>query len=285
MNHVEFAKMHVCGNDFVVVDAVTTEFDLEIERVRAWGDRKKGIGFDQLLVIEPPTSPDDDFFMRIHNTDGGEAEQCGNGCAAVTAFVQAQGLSAQNKVVLGTLGGRVKCEIVAKSDVQLPTVKVQLTEPDLRPQSLPFVTDSTNCNQTMDLASSDHRTIEFTAVSVGNPHAVVFVDDVDDTAVADIGQAMQSHVRFPDSVNVEFVQSLNRTNARLRIYERGVGETLACGSGACAAMAAGLINGIFDKSVSLSSPGGESRVSWDGPGTRPELQALPQLAYKGRVKK
>ena len=280
--HIDFAKMHVCGNDFMVLDAVTVNRKYEHQQVLAWADRHKGIGFDQLLVLEPPMHPDQDFFLRIHNTDGSEAKQCGNGCAAVVSFARMQGLVFRNGVNLGTLGGSVKCEVSEKATAYEAIVKVELTEPDSRPQSLPFVTDSTNCNQTMELASARDREVSFTTISIGNPHAVIFVDDVEVAPVAEIGVAFQADDKFPESVNVEFVQVLDRSNAKLRVYERGVGETLACGSGACAAMAAGRINNVFSDAVLLSMPGGTTQVSWNGTGHRPVLHAKAQLVYTGR---
>lgn len=282
--HIDFAKMHVCGNDFMVLDAVSVNRSYDQQHVRAWASRNKGVGFDQLLALEPPMHPDEDFFLRIHNTDGSEAKQCGNGCAAVVSFAKTQGLIFSSSVILGTLGGSVMCEVAEKVTSYATVVKVQFEEPDSRPQSLPFVTDSTNFNQTMELAAAQNREVSFTTISMGNPHAVIFVDDVEAAPVAEIGGALQTHDLFPESVNVEFLQVMNRSDAKLRIFERGVGETLACGSGACAAMAAGRINNLFDEVVSISTPGGKTKIAWNGRGNRPELHAQTQLVYTGRLK-
>ena len=276
---LRFAKMHGLGNDFMVVDLVTQAAELDPSHVRAWSDRRTGIGFDQLLAVLPPDDPHKDFRCRIFNADGGEAEQCGNGARCVAHYVVDAGLTGKRRLEWQFGGGSVRTRLVDAHNVQ-----VDMGVPTTQPQAVPFAPDAGVKDPPLYAVEVLGKSVEITPIGLGNPHAVIFVEDVSAADIAGIGSALQRHSCFPKQVNVGFLQVLGRDSGRLRVYERGVGETQACGSGACAAMIAGRLHGRFDDEATVSLPGGDLRVAWRGPGETARLSGAAQLVYQGWVK-
>ncbi len=288
---IDFAKMHGLGNDFMVVDLVTQPVELDPAVVRAWGDRNCGVGFDQLLAVEPPLNPEDDFQFTIFNTDGTRAEQCGNGARCFAKFVVDQGLTIKRELTLGTTTGSIQTALLEDGQVE-----VRMPVPNLDHESIPYVptpprrvravndprdgSDVAGCDHLLDVKG---HLIEVTPVSMGNPHAVIFVDDVNTTDVDSIGEALQHHDAFPEQVNVSFLEVVDRRFARLRVFERGVGETLACGSGACASMVAGCVHDRLNSRAKLSVAGGKLRMEWDGPGEPVVMTGPAKTVFHGRV--
>ncbi len=272
---LRFAKMHGLGNDFMMVELVTQRGTPTPEQIRAWSDRRTGIGFDQFLAVLPPTDPCADFRMRIFNADGSEAEQSGNGARCVARFVVDEGLIVKRDLELETAGGPIRTELLADGQV-----RVNMGVPRTEPRALPFVAEGESISYVVDLAGEE---VEVTPVSMGNPHAVVFVDNVAEVDVERVGGALQRHERFPEEVNVGFLQVVDRRFGRLRVYERGAGETRACGSGACAAMVAARLHDRFDQRAKISLPGGKLRLEWQGPGAPATLSGPTQLVYTGRI--
>lgn len=272
---VSFSKMHGLGNDFMLIDQVSQALRLTPEIVRRLSDRHTGIGFDQLLAVEPPTDPDADFRYRIFNANGSEAEQCGNGARCFAKFVIDAGLSNKTELRLQTSQGTI---VTRLKDHDM--VEVDMGVPSLDPAQIPFLTDAPATSYLIDV---DDTQVEVVPVSVGNPHAVLFVDSVANAPVAELGPRLMRHPRFPNGVNVGFCQVIDRGFARLRVYERGVGETRACGSGACAAVVAGVVTERCNERVKISLPGGKVKISWAGAG-EPLLMTGPAcLVYKGYV--
>ncbi|HCA36562.1 MAG TPA: diaminopimelate epimerase [Gammaproteobacteria bacterium] len=253
-----FTKMHGLGNDFAVVDAVTNPVKLTPDKIRALADRHFGIGFDQLLLVEPPSQPDVDFNYRIFNVDGGEAEHCGNGARCFARFVWDKGLCSNNPLTVKTQNRILSLRLDDSSNVT-----VDMEKPILEPAALPFHAEAmqSSYRRTLTLAGTV-TTIEFGVVSMGNPHAVIIVEDLDKTAVKDVGEALQQHPDFPKSVNVGFMQILSRDHIRLRVYERGAGETMACGTGACAATVSGCLRGLLGDTVKVDLRGGSLQINW-----------------------
>ena len=274
---LSFAKMHGLGNDFMVVDLVIQRAHLECDSIRAWSDRHTGVGFDQLLAVFPSDDPNSDFRCKIFNADGTEAQQCGNGARCVARFVVKCGLTDKHHLALQTAAGIVHTTLLAGGDVG-----VEMGVPCIEPVRIPFLSPGVAPPYTVELNASG-ETLEVTPVSMGNPHAVVFVDDVSVAEVARIGADLQRHERFPERVNVGFLQVVDRQFGRLRVFERGVGETRACGSGACAAMVAGILQGRFDASARISLPGGTLQLEWQGPGTSVTLTGPAELVYTGTI--
>ena len=256
---LRFTKMHGLGNDFVVIDATAAPVDLTAARVRLLADRHFGVGCDQLLVVEPATRPDVDFRYRIFNADGGEVEQCGNGARCFVRFVHDQGLTDKTAIRVETRGGIIAPRLEADGQVT-----VDMGVPVLDPARVPFASDSDAAVQPLQVGEA---TLAITAVSMGNPHAVQVVADVDAAPVASQGPAIESHPRFPARVNAGFMQVLDAHHVRLRVYERGAGETLACGTGACAAVVAGVLRELLLSPVTVDTRGGRLQIAWDGPGT------------------
>jgi diaminopimelate epimerase len=249
-----FTKMHGLGNDFVVLDAFTQPLQLSPDQLRFLGNRHFGIGCDQILLVEPPTLPDTDFNYRIFNADGDEVEQCGNGARCFARYVHEKGLSNKPEITVGTNAGIIKLLLEESGQV-----RVNMGKPVLDPPKIPFVADQESIEYTLEVAG---ETVQLGAVSMGNPHAVIVVKDTDTAPVETLGQALQKHPRFPQRVNVGFMQILSPEAIRLRVYERGVGETLACGTGACAAVVSGQLRGLLNKRVKVSLPGGELVIEW-----------------------
>ncbi|MCW8943169.1 MAG: diaminopimelate epimerase [Sedimenticola sp.] len=249
-----FTKMHGLGNDFVVLDAFTQPLQLTPEQFRFLGDRHFGIGCDQILLVEPPTLPDTDFNYRIFNADGDEVEQCGNGARCFARYVHDKGLSDKSEITVGTNAGIIKLHL--ESDGQ---IRVNMGPPVLAPAEIPFIADTEAPEYPVDI---EGETFHLGAVSMGNPHAVIVVENTETAAVEQIGKALQQHTRFPQRVNAGFMQIISRDEIRLRVFERGVGETLACGTGACAAAVSGQLRGLLNKRVRVSLPGGELVIEW-----------------------
>jgi diaminopimelate epimerase len=250
---IEFLKMQGLGNDFLVFDAAAAGTRLESSKLRALADRRTGVGFDQALMLEPPRDADTRVFYRIFNADGSEVEQCGNGARCIAALLYARAPELGRDLVMGSPGGTVRAMVLDEGKVS-----VDMGVPDFDPRALP-----------MDAAESavyslnvDGADIEFGAVSIGNPHAVLRVADVKTAPLERIGPSIGNHPRFPKRTNVGFMQIVDRGHIRLRVFERGVGETLACGTGACAAAAVGRRHGLLDEGVQVDLPGGTAMVSW-----------------------
>jgi diaminopimelate epimerase len=272
---IRFSKMHGLGNDFMVVDLVTQHADFQPERIRCLADRHTGVGFDQLLLVEPPHDPDADFRYRIFNADGTEAEQCGNGARCFARFVRDNDLSPKSTLTLETSTGRIVTRLCPQNDVE-----VNMGVPRLAPAEIPFLADGTRTTYPLDV---DGTTVDITPVSVGNPHAVLFVPSVFDAPVAALGAAIGAHHRFPQGVNVGFCQVVDPGFARLRVFERGAGETRACGTGACAAAVAGQLTGRLGKRCKISLPGGKLKIHWDGPGETLLMIGPTALVFEGQI--
>ena len=265
---LKFTKMHGLGNDFVVIDAVRQRFIPTEAKARFLGDRHFGVGFDQMLIVERPSRPDVDFRYRIFNADGSEVEQCGNGARCVARFVANQGLSDKKEIKVETKSG-----IIAPRLTDDGQVTVDMGVPRFAPAEIPFVSDTDAAEQPLEV---NGKTVTISAVSMGNPHAVQVVDDVDAFPVAEDGPVIEHHPRFPRRVNAGFMQVADRHAIRLRVYERGAGETLACGTGACAAVVAGIRRGLLDSPVRVTTRGGELSIAWAGPG-QPVLMTGPAV--------
>lgn len=265
---LRFSKMHGLGNDFVVIDAIRQRVDLTPDQVRFLADRHFGVGCDQLLVVERAQQPGVDFRYRIFNADGGEVEQCGNGARCFVRFVREQGLTDKREIRVETKSGVIT--LTAADDIN---VTVNMGVPVFEPARIPFQSASDAFVQPLDVAGS---AVPITAVSMGNPHAVQVVADVDRAPVAQQGPLIESHPRFPARVNAGFMQVVDAHHIRLRVYERGAGETLACGTGACAAVVAGIVRNLLESPVRVSTRGGELNIAWAGEG-QPVLMTGPAV--------
>lgn len=264
-----FTKMHGLGNDFVVIDAVRQHIELSEAQVRYLADRHFGVGCDQLLVVEAAQTPGVDFRYRIFNADGGEVEQCGNGARCFARFVFDQGLTNKREIRVETKKGIITPRLEADGNVT-----VDMGVPVLKPADVPFVSESDAYVQPLDVAGN---TLAITAVSMGNPHAVQVVADVDTAPVAEQGPLIEHHPRFPARVNAGFLQIVDEHRVRLRVFERGAGETLACGTGACAAVVAGILRELVVSPVTVETRGGELTIAWNGVGT-PVMMTGPAVS-------
>ncbi|MBV1907249.1 MAG: diaminopimelate epimerase [Pseudomonadales bacterium] len=273
---LNFTKMQGAGNDFMVLNLIAQSYVLEESTIRQWGNRHTGVGFDQLLVVEPPQNPDRDFRYRIFNTDGSEAEQCGNGAYCFARFIYDQKLSKKTGLKLETMGGNIatyrRPDGMFEIDMGLPTLPVCSIE---------------EASNTPEVALSKltigNQEIHFTQISTGNPHAVIFVDNIITAPLQTLGAQLSTHEFFAKGVNVEFCEIVDTGFVRLRVYERGVGETQACGSGACAAVVAGILQKKLKQKVKVSLPGGKLRVSWLGGNTPITLVGQANLVYEGSI--
>ena len=272
---LRFSKMHGCGNDFVVIDATRNPFQPDPALLTRLTDRRFGVGCDQVLVVQAPTSPEVDFDYRIFNADGSEVGQCGNGVRAVARFVADEGLSQQPQLTVQTRTARMRTE-------RLPDgrVRVDMGVPRFAPAEIPLALPAA-ADYAVEL--EDLGQVRFDAVSFGNPHAVVQVSDVDTAAVEHIGPALQQSPAFPQSVNVGFVQAVDRRLARLRVYERGSGETLACGSGACAAFAVLRRRNLLDVTAEIALRGGTLELEWAGDGQPVFMTGPAETTFKGAL--
>lgn len=276
---IQFTKMHGLGNDFVVIDAVSQHVNLRASQIQKLANRHTGIGFDQLLLIEPPSRPDADFDYRIFNSDGGEVEHCGNGARCFAKFVTDRELTSKPVITVNTVRGLIELELT-----DLGLVRVNMGQPVLDPNALPYVgPPELDASQTVALdIPFDQK--QFGLISMGNPHAVCIVDSVDSIAVEDIGRAVQMLPQFPDSVNVGFVEIVSRTEIRLRVYERGAGETLACGTGACAAVAYARLLEQLDSQVSVATRGGNLQIEWQGIGHDLMMTGPAESVFEGEFR-
>jgi len=271
---IEFTKMHGLGNDFVVIDAISQTIDLSREQIREIADRHFGVGCDQLLLVEKTENSDAEFRYRIFNADGGEVEQCGNGARCFAMFVRQQGLTSNNQISVETAKGLIELKIEGDQ------VTVNMGVPDFQPESLPFLAE--NQSETYNLMVNE---VEYAigAVSVGNPHAVMLVDNIDDVDLGTLGRQIESHSMFPNRVNAGFMQIINRSEIRVRVYERGVGETKACGTGACAAVAVGRLLDRLDAQVTVHLHGGDLNISWSGQGDILLMKGPATTVFQGKI--
>ncbi|WP_062269239.1 diaminopimelate epimerase [Endozoicomonas arenosclerae] len=273
---LHFTKMHGLGNDFMVVDMVTQSVRITPEKIRSLSDRNFGIGFDQLLVVEPPTDPDMDFRYRIFNADGSEVEQCGNGARCFARFVRDKKLIGCDHIRVQTAGGNIELNIEENGDVT-----VDMGVPRLEPAQIPFKAQGTQTTYDLDV---EGEKLAIGAVSMGNPHAVWQVDDINRAPVESLGPKVEGHSRFPKRCNAGFMQVLDAGEINLRVYERGVGETLACGSGACAAVVAGRLQGLLDEEVRVNLPGGSLMIRWPGEGHSVMMSGSATRVFEGQTR-
>lgn len=280
---LQFTKMHGAGNDFIVIDAISQQIDFTPEQWQRLADRRFGIGADQILVVEKPRLPGCDFRYRIYNNDGGEVEQCGNGARAFVKFVSEKGLSDKSSISVETMAGVIAPRLEADG-----SITVNMGAPVLAPAQVPFdasglqgVAQGDDLLWPLDLAGLPQVLVS--VVSMGNPHAVQVVDEVDTEDLETSGPLIERHARFPRRVNAGYMQVVSRQHVRLRVYERGAGETLACGTGACAAVVAGIRRGLLDSPVRVSARGGELSIAWQGEG-QPVLMTGPAVTvFEGSI--
>ena len=269
--------MHGLGNDFILLNRIQQDTPVPIEHITELSDRHKGIGFDQLLILEPAIIAGSDFNYSIYNADGSEVEHCGNGARCVARYLTDQGLSDKTTIALGMpTGNIIHCEL--EEDGQ---VTVDMGEPITTPQAIPFLTDAEALTYPLEISNSN--IIEVTALSMGNPHAVYLVEDVATAPVLELGPLIEKHELFPERVNAGFMQIVSPELIRLRVYERGAGETLACGTGACAAVVAGILRSLLSEDVTVEVKGGKLSISWKGIG-HPVLMTGPATTvYEGHL--
>ena len=252
---IKFTKMHGLGNDFVVIDGVSQSVSLTAEQLQQLADRHSGIGCDQVLLIETAKG-DADYRYRIFNADGGEVEQCGNGARCFVRYVHDRGMTSKCEIRVETLGGVIIPRLEADGEVT-----VNMGAPRFEPREIPFVAEKRAPAYPLDIGNNQ---LEISVVSMGNPHAVQWVPDIDDAPVLTEGAMIEGHPRFPQRVNAGYMQVIDRHHIRVRVYERGAGETLACGTGACAAVVAGIQRGLLESPVKVSFRGGDLFIRWEG---------------------
>jgi diaminopimelate epimerase len=251
----KFTKMHGLGNDFVLIDCVNQSVQLSPEQLRYLANRRLGIGCDQILLVEKAKN-NADFRYRIFNSDGSEVEQCGNGARCFVRYVYDQGMTQKKEIRVETLGGIIVPKLETNGEVT-----VNMGIPKFEPQEIPFIAEKRMLTYLLDV---DEKQIEFSILSMGNPHAVQIVEDINHSPILAEGTLIENHSRFPQHVNAGYMQVVNREHINLRVYERGVGETLSCGTGACAAVVAGITRGLLDSTVKVSTIGGNLRICWEG---------------------
>lgn len=273
---LKFTKMHGLGNDFMVIDGIHQSVELNPQQIAGWADRHRGIGFDQLLLVEKAHTPQALFKYRIFNADGSEVAQCGNGARCFARFVREKGLTEMTTIPVETHNGLLQLNMIDDSRVQ-----VDMGIPKFEPTDIPLLTDRRAASYSVEIG---HRVIQFSALSIGNPHAVILVDDVATAEVDTLGPALESHPLFPQRVNVGFMQIIDRNNLKLRVYERGSGETQACGSGACAAMIAARQLDLLDSSATAYLSGGQLELSWQGEGKPVMMTGATADVYDGEIK-
>jgi diaminopimelate epimerase len=272
---IKFTKMHGAGNDFVVLDGVRQHIELTPEQLRLLADRHFGVGCDQILLVEKAENKEADFRYRIFNSDGGEVEQCGNGARCFLRFVHDQKLTTKREIVVETHSGLISPRLE-----QDGRVTVNMGAPIFEPSLVPFSGGSGAVSEPLEVAG---ETLDISALSMGNPHAVQLVDDIEQAPVNKLGPLIERHLRFPKRVNAGFMQVMDRHSLRLRVYERGSGETLSCGTGACAAVVAGIRRGLLDSPVSVATRGGVLTISWEGDG-QPVLMTGPAITvFAGEI--
>ncbi|TNF97760.1 MAG: diaminopimelate epimerase [Gammaproteobacteria bacterium] len=251
---IEFSKMHGLGNDFMVIDAINQSISLSQEQVRFLSNRRTGVGFDQLLLVESPDHEDADFRYRIYNADGGEVEQCGNGARCFARFVRDRGLTEKTLIPVNTSSGVIQLKVLQDGQV-----RVDMGKPEFEPEKIPFDSAARHEKYVLEVAN---ESIEVGVVSMGNPHAVMLVSHIDRAPVLEYGPMIETHDRFPNRVNAGFMQVVDDSHIHLRVYERGTGETLACGTGACAAVVIGRLWGMLSEEVEVTLPGGRLVIRW-----------------------
>jgi diaminopimelate epimerase len=271
---INFTKMHGLGNDFVVIDAISQKINLSPEQIKNISDRHFGVGCDQLLLVEKPLTANAEFRYRIFNADGGEVEQCGNGARCFALFVRQQGLTGNSTIPVETAGGLIELTVEGEQ------VTVDMGIPDFSPESLPFLAENQAETYNLMVNGAEYA---IGAVSVGNPHAVMLVDDIDTADVLTLGAAIESHQQFPQRVNAGFMQIIDRDEIRLRVYERGAAETLACGTGACAAVAVGRMQGKLNEQVTVHLPGGSLLIRWPGAEQRLLMTGPATTVFQGQI--
>jgi diaminopimelate epimerase len=272
---LEFTKMQGAGNDFVVIDGVSRRVALSPAQVRLLADRHFGVGCDQVLLVEPPIAADADFRYRIFNADGSEVEQCGNGARCFVRFVYDRRLTQKREIAVDTLGGRIYPRLLDNGQVT-----VRMGVPRLAPAEIPFIAEGRALDYDLEV---DGRLVRIGAVSMGNPHAVQIVADIASAPVTQQGPRIERHPRFPRGVNAGYMQIVHRTHIRLRVWERGAGETLACGSGACAAVVVGRLRGLLDERVEVALPGGVLALAWAGEAEPVWLTGPATAVYEGTI--
>ncbi|HRY15378.1 MAG: diaminopimelate epimerase [Candidatus Competibacteraceae bacterium] len=272
---LQFTKMQGLGNDFVVIDGVNQAVTLESAQIRRLADRRFGIGCDQVLLVEASQRADADFRYRIFNADGGEVEQCGNGARCFACFVHDQGLTTKDVLWVETLAGLLQLHLLSDN-----RVRVDMGRPRLEPADAPFIATERTLRYPIAV---DGVEVEIGVVSMGNPHAVLIVNDVDQAPVADLGPLLEKHGRFPQRVNVGFMQVIAPDQIRLRVFERGAGETLACGSGACAAVVVGRLWGRLSANVRVELPGGTLEIHWAGEGESVLMTGPAATIFEGWI--
>ncbi len=272
---LKFTKMQGLGNDFVVVDGTTREISLNGAQLRRIADRHFGVGCDQILQVEGPRQAGTDFYYRIFNADGREVEQCGNGARCFVRYVHDKGLTAKSEIRVGTLGG-----VIVPRLEQDGQVTVDMGVPEFEPAKVPFEAPARSPTYELSIAG---RRVEVSVLSMGNPHAIQLVSDIERAPVATDGPLIETHPRFPRGVNAGFVQIISREHIRLRVYERGAGETLACGTGACAAVVAMHARGLLDQRVTVSTRGGDLGISWTGAAEPVMMTGPAATVFEGEI--
>ncbi|NHZ77866.1 diaminopimelate epimerase [Massilia sp. CCM 8695] len=282
---LKFTKMHGAGNDFIVIDAISQQVDFSPAQWQRLADRRFGIGADQILVVEKPRNAECDFRYRIFNNDGGEVEQCGNGARAFVKFVTDKGMTRQTSIRVETMKGVITPRLEADG-----TITVDMGAPVLETAQVPFDAaglggwaEGRDTLWPLPIKYQGGKTVFVSVVSMGNPHAVQVVDDVDLAPVQETGPLIEAHVRFPNKVNAGFMQVVDRHHVRLRVFERGAGETLACGTGACAAVVAGIRRGLLDSPVRVSARGGQLSIAWEGDGQPVMLSGPAVTVFDGEI--
>lgn len=273
---LHFSKMHGLGNDFVMVDATSNNVFLSKDQIIKLADRNTGIGFDQLLMVEPPYDPDLDFHYRIFNQDGSEVENCGNGARCFAKFVRMKGLSNRYRLGVSCKGGKLQLKHERNG-----LITVSMGVPQFNPAKVPF---EANKQEATYILRTDDQTSFCGVVSMGNPHCVMTVDDIAKAPVDELGPQLSNHERFPEQTNVGFMQVISRKHIKLRVYERGVGETRACGTGACAAVAIGQIQGLLDENVTVDLPGGTLKIFWRGDRSQLKMTGPATHVYDGQIR-
>lgn len=273
---LRFSKMHGLGNDFIVIDGVSQKVRLTTEKIRQLSDRHFGIGCDQILLVEAPENPDVDFRYRIFNCDGSEVENCGNGARCFAVFVRDRKLTGKKDIRVETAGGIITLQVTDNEEVV-----VNMGVPRLTPEQIPFIADQQAAEYTLHV---NNQPLQISAVSMGNPHAVTLVENTATAAVATLGPLIEAHARFPRKVNAGFMQIISQSEINLRVFERGAGETLACGTGACAAVVSGRLRGQLCDDVKVNLPGGSLRIQWQGEGHPVIMTGPATTVFHGQVK-
>lgn len=272
---INFSKMHGLGNDFIVIDNVTQNVFLSNEQIKQLANRNFGIGFDQVLIVEPPYDPDLDFHYRIFNADGSEVGQCGNGARCFAKFVRLKGLTNKHKIKVSTQSGKMTLFIERDGNVS-----VNMPVPQFEPAKIPFTAQKAEGTY---ILRSDDETVLCGVVSMGNPHCVLTVDNVKEAPVDQLGKALSLHERFPQQANISFMEVVSAEYIKLRVYERGAAETLACGSGACAAVVVGQMQKKLNRQVLVDLPGGQLKIFWKGPGNSVKMTGPAVHVFDGQI--